>query len=163
MRIKNGDPFPSITLKRLGGHGMEEVDTADLLKNRRIILFGVPGAFTPSCAEKHLPGYIAQADQLRARGIEEIICMAVNDPFVMKHWGEIAKAEGRVTMLPDGNGELTRALDLGMDGSGAGLGFRCLRFSMVVDNGIVTDLQVEDKPGDVTLTGAEACALRLGA
>lgn len=162
MSIKIGDRFPAVTLKRLGANGMEDVKTTELLAGRKIVLFAVPGAFTPSCALKHLPGYIGQADAIRAKGVDEIICLAVNDPFVMKHWGEIAGAEGKVTMLPDGNGELTRLLDLGMDGSGAGLGFRAKRFSMVIENGVVTDLQVEEKASDVSVSGAEACAVRLG-
>jgi peroxiredoxin len=162
MTIKIGDRIPEITLKRLGAAGMEEVNTAALFKGRKIVLFAVPGAFTPSCAQKHLPGYVRDAASIKAKGVDEIICLAVNDPFVMKHWGEIAGAEGKVTMLPDGNGELTRAFDLGMDGSGAGLGYRAKRFSMIVEDGVVTDLQVEEKASDVDLSSAESCAVRLG-
>lgn len=162
MTIKIGDRIPEITLKRLGASGMEEINTAALFKGRKVVLFAVPGAFTPSCALKHLPGYVSNADSIKAKGVDEIICLAVNDPFVMKHWGEIAGADGKVTMLPDGNGDLTRAFDLGMDGSGAGLGFRAKRFSMIVEDGVVTDLQVEEKASDVDLSSAESCAVRLG-
>lgn len=162
MTIKIGDAIPDITLKRLGAAGMEDINTTALFAGRKIVLFAVPGAFTPSCALKHLPGYIQNAASIKAKGVDDIICLAVNDPFVMKHWGEIAGAEGKVTMLPDGNGELTRAFDLGMDGSGAGLGFRAKRFSMIVENGIITDLQVEEKASDVDLSSAESCAVRLG-
>ena len=162
MTIKIGDRIPDLNLKRLGANGMEDINTTALFKGRKIVLFAVPGAFTPSCALKHLPGYINNAAGIKAKGVDEIICMAVNDPFVMKHWGEVAGAEGKVTMLSDGNGELTRAFDLGMDGSGAGLGFRARRFSMIVENGIITDLQVEEKASDVDLSSAESCAVRLG-
>lgn len=162
MTIKIGDRIPDLNLKRLGASGMEDVNTAALFKGRKIVLFAVPGAFTPSCALKHLPGYINNAAAIKAKGVDEIICMAVNDPFVMKHWGEVAGADGKVTMLSDGNGELTRSFDLGMDGSGAGLGFRARRFSMVVEDGIITDLQIEEKPSDVDLSSAESCAVRLG-
>lgn len=162
MTINIGDRIPDITLKRLGPDGLEDVRTTDYFHGRKVVLFGVPGAFTPSCAQNHLPGYIRDADAIKARGVDEIICMAVNDPFVMQHWGEIAGAEGKVTMLPDGNGELTRAMDLGMDASGAGLGFRSRRFVMTIEDGVVTDLYVEDKAGEVTVSGAQACMARLG-
>ena len=162
MSISVGDKVPDITLKRLGPSGMEDVKTGDYFKGRKIVLFAVPGAFTPTCAQKHLPGYIREADSIKAKGIDEIVCLAVNDPFVMKHWGETAGAQGKVTMLPDGNGEFTSALGLGMDGSGVGLGFRAKRFAMIVEDGVVRDLQVEDKASEVSVTGAESCATRLG-
>jgi len=163
MTIQTGDRIPDVTLKILGASGMEEVHTGAYFKGRKIVLFAVPGAFTPTCAMKHLPGYIKDAGSIKAKGVDEIICLAVNDPFVMKHWGEVAGAEGKVTMLPDGNGEFTKALGLGMDGSGAGLGFRAKRFSMIVEDSIVKDLQVEEKASEVSVTGAESCAMRLGA
>lgn len=162
MTISVGDPIPDVTLKRLGAAGMEDVQTGAYFKGRKIVLFAVPGAFTPTCAQKHLPGYIQEADSIRAKGIDEIICLAVNDPFVMKHWGEVAGTQGKVTMLPDGNGEFTRALGLGMDGSGVGLGFRAKRFAMIVEDGFVKDLQVEEKASEVSVSGAESCAVRLG-
>ena len=162
MTIQTGDRLPAVTLKILGANGMEDINTGEYFKGRKIVLFAVPGAFTPSCALKHLPGYIKEASSIKAKGVDEIICLAVNDPFVMKHWGEEAGANGKVTMLPDGNGEFTRALGLGMDGSGAGLGFRAKRFSMIVEDGVVKDLQVEEKASDVSVTAAESCAVRLG-
>lgn len=161
MTIKIGDTIPDANLKRLGANGMEDVNVASYLKGKKVVLFAVPGAFTPSCAQKHLPGYVSNADKIKANGIDEIICVAVNDPFVMKHWGEIAGAEGKVTMLPDGNGEFIEKLGLSFDGSGAGLGKRAQRFSMVIDNNIVKDLQVEAAPSAVELSGAEACLVNL--
>lgn len=161
MTISVGDTIPDIILKRLGSAGMEDLKTGDYFKGRKIILFAVPGAFTPTCSNKHLPGYIEEEAALKAKGIDEIACLAVNDPFVMQHWGEVAGATGKITMIPDGNGDLTRAMGLGMDGAGAGLGFRAKRFVMLVDDGIVKDLQIEDKAGEVSTTGAQACAARL--
>lgn len=161
MTIKIGDTIPSVSVKRLGDSGMESVDIAQYIAGRKVVIFAVPGAFTPSCAQKHLPGYIQNADSIKASGIDEIICMAVNDPFVMKHWGEAAGAAGKITMLPDGNAEFTRAIGLEMDGSGAGLGLRSKRYSMIVDKGVVKSLDIEAAASDVELSGAEACMLKL--
>lgn len=161
MTIKTGDKIPAIVLKRLGANGMEDLDIAAYLKGRKVVLFAVPGAFTPTCAQKHLPGYIQNAEQIKSQGVDEIICLAVNDPFVMKAWGESAGAEGKVTMMSDGNAALTRALGLEFDGSGAGLGTRSKRFVMTIDNGVVSDIQVEDKPGELNVTGAETCMVNL--
>ncbi|HET6612231.1 MAG TPA: peroxiredoxin [Kofleriaceae bacterium] len=161
MSIAVGDKVPSITLKRLTDAGLTEVATDDLFRGKKVVLFGVPGAFTPTCHKSHLPGYIARAGELKAKGIDDIVCMAVNDPFVMKAWGESAGAGDAVTLLPDGNGELSRALGLEMDGSGAGLGTRCKRFSMIVDDGVVKSLEVEANAGTVDVSGAGACLARL--
>ncbi len=162
MTIAVGDRFPDITLKRLGASGMEDFRIADFLKDKKVVLFAVPGAFTPTCAQKHLPGYIAQADAIKSKGVDAIMCLSVNDPFVMKHWGEVAGAEGKVMMVPDGNGELVKTLGLTLDGSGAGLGTRAQRFMMVVENGTVKDLQVEPVASAVELSGAEVCLARVG-
>ncbi len=161
MTIKNGDKIPSVKLKRLGAGGMEEIDFAQYLAGKKAVVFAVPGAFTPTCSQKHLPSYVNNAEKIKAKGVDEIICIAVNDPFVMKHWGESAGASGKVTMIPDGNAELTRALGLDMDGSGYGLGTRSKRYSMVVDNGVVKDLQVEEKAGEMNVSGGDACMTRL--
>lgn len=162
MTIQTGDTIPAVTLKRIGADGIEDVNIAELVAGKTVLIFAVPGAFTPSCAQKHLPGYIAKADDLKAKGIDEIICVAVNDPFVMKHWGETAGAEGKVTMLPDGNAEFTEAVGLSMDGSGYGLGTRSLRYSMIVKDGVVESLEVEDSPSDVSVSSAETCLAKLG-
>lgn len=161
MTIKTGDSLPQITLKRFGENGLEDISTASVFADKKVVLFGVPGAYTPSCAQKHLPGYVANADSIKAKGVDEIICVAVNDPFVMKAWGESAAAAGKVTMLPDWKAEFTGAMGLTFDASGAGLGTRAKRFSMIVENGIVRDIQVEETPSTVELSGAEACLVRL--
>jgi glutaredoxin/glutathione-dependent peroxiredoxin len=161
MSINIGDKIPAVTLKRLGDGGMQDVDTGTYFQGKKVVLFSVPGAFTPTCSNSHLPGYVEHADEIRAQGVDEIICLAVNDPFVMKAWGEQKGADGKVTMLPDGNGELTRALGLDVDISKAGLGTRGKRFSMTIVDGVVKSLEVEDNPGVVEVSGAAACLARL--
>lgn len=161
MTIKIGEKIPSVTLKRLGEAGMEDLNIADYVAKRKVVVFAVPGAFTPACTQKHLPGYIQHAKDIKAKGIDEIICIAVNDPFVMQHWGEVAGAQGKITMIPDGNGEFTRAIGMDFDGSGFGLASRSKRYSMVIEDGKVTKLQVEAKPSDVELSGAQACVANL--
>jgi peroxiredoxin len=152
--IKVGDKIPSITLKRIGSAGMEEVST-DALFDGKVVLFSVPGAFTPTCSMKHLPGFIENADAFAAKGVERIVCLAVNDPFVMKAWSDQNKADGKVEMLPDGNAAFTKALGLEFDGSGFGLGVRSQRFALYAEDGIVKDLQVE-KPGAFEVSSAES-------
>ena len=155
MAVKVGDKIPSVTLKRLTSDGMQEVTTDQIFTGRTVVLFSVPGAFTPTCSARHLPGFVDHADEIRAKGVDEIVCLAVNDPFVMKAWGEAQHAAGKVTMLPDGNGTLTRALGLEMDGSAYNLGQRGQRFAMVVKNGAVQTLNVE-APGAFEVSSAEA-------
>ncbi|MBL8638914.1 MAG: peroxiredoxin [Alphaproteobacteria bacterium] len=163
MTIAIGDQFPAATLKILGAAGLEDFDVAAFLKDKKVVLFAVPGAFTPTCSQKHLPGYVSQAEQIKATGVDAILCLSVNDPFVMQHWGEVAGADGKVMMIPDGNAELVKKLGLTMDASGAGLGLRSQRFMMVIDRGIVKDLQIEPKGGDAELSGAQMCLTRLAA
>ena len=157
--IKVGDKIPSMTLKRIGQSGMEEVSTDELFKGK-VVLFAVPGAFTPTCSMKHLPGYVQQAEAFKGKGVDRVVCLAVNDPFVMKAWGDQNKVDGKVVMLPDGNGALTKALGLEMDGSGFGLGSRSQRFALYAENGVVKDLQVE-KPGAFEVSSAEAMLARV--
>jgi peroxiredoxin len=151
--IKAGDKIPSVTLKRFGADGMEEVST-DTLFLGKVVMFAVPGAFTPTCSMKHLPGFIEKAAEFKAKGIDRVICMAVNDAFVMKAWAEHNKVDGEVEMLPDGNAVFTKALGLEMDGSGFGLGTRSQRFALYAVDGVVKDLQVE-KPGAFEVSTAE--------
>lgn len=153
--INVGDPIPEATLKQLTGGGIEDVLTSDFFAGRQIVLIGVPGAFTPTCAQQHLPDYVANAQAFFDRGVDAIACMAVNDPFVMAEWGKSANVSDTVTMLSDGNGELTRAMGMDFDGSQAGLGMRCKRFAAFLVNGHVKLLEVEDNPGVMTVTGAE--------
>jgi peroxiredoxin len=152
--IKVGDTIPSMTLKRIGASGMEEVSTDALFKGK-VVLFSVPGAFTPTCSMKHLPGFIDKAADFAAKGVDRVVCLAVNDPFVMKAWSDHNKAEGKVEMLPDGNAAFTKALGLEMDGSGFGLGTRGQRFALYAEDGVVKDLQVE-KPGAFEVSSAES-------
>ncbi len=160
MTIKVGDAIPPVTLKHLTENGMQDISTDEIFKGRKVVMFSVPGAFTPTCSAKHLPGFVAQADALKAKGVDEIVCLAVNDPFVMRAWGEKNEAGGKVLMLPDGNATLTEALGLTMDGSAYGLGKRGQRFALVAENGKVTHLAVEE-PGQFEVSSAEAVAKAL--
>lgn len=157
--IKVGDPFPKGNFQELSESGIDQVSTEALFKGRKVVLFGIPGAFTPVCSDEHLPGYVKKAKALADKGVDEIVCMAVNDPFVMKAWGESRNAQGKVRLLADGNALVTRALGLDLDASGFGMSTRCHRFSMVVENGKVTKLHVQDNP--LELSGA-ACEVILG-
>jgi peroxiredoxin len=153
MTIAKGDTLPQTTFATLTENGPEQVDSATYFAGKKVALFSVPGAFTPTCSAKHLPGFIEKAAELKAKGIDEIACTAVNDPFVMGAWGKSAGADG-ITMLADGNGAFAKAVGLEMDGSKFGLGQRGQRFSMIVDNGVVTELNVE-APGDFKVSSAE--------
>ena len=155
MAIKVGDRIPSATLKELTSDGIKDVKTDDLFGNRKVVLFAVPGAFTPLCSAQHLPGYVSHADALKKKGVDEVVCMAMNDPFVMDAWSKDRGAAGKVRLVSDGNGELTRALGLEMDGSRAGLGQRTQRFAAIVDKGVVKLLNVE-APGKFEVSNAES-------
>jgi peroxiredoxin len=153
MTIAVGQTVPDIKLVKSTESNRDAVQSSDYFKGRRVAVFSVPGAFTPTCSAKHLPGYVAKAAELKAKGIDEVACTAVNDPFVMGVWGKV-NGSPEVTMLADGNGEFARALGLTMDGSGAGLGQRGQRFSMVVNDGVVEKLFVE-APGEFKVSTAE--------
>lgn len=144
MTIKAGDKLPQATLAKLTADGPEKIDSTEFFKGRTVALFAVPGAFTPTCSNQHLPGYINQADALKANGVDEVACISVNDPFVMGAWGKDQKADGKVTMLADGNGDFAKAIGLTLDGSGFGLGTRSQRYSMLVKDGVVEKLNVEE-------------------
>lgn len=161
MTINVGDAVPSVKLKRLGASGMEEVDTGEFFKGKKVVLFSVPGAYTPTCSAKHLPGFVGRADDIKGKGVDDIVCLAINDPFVMKSWGADHNADGKVTMLPDWDGAFTTALGLTQDISVAGLGVRGKRFRMTLEDGVVKTLEVEEGK-DVTVSGADACLTNLG-
>jgi len=154
MTIKVGDPIPSTTLMQMKDGGPKPVSTDDLFKGKKVALFALPGAFTPTCSAKHLPGFIQQAGALKAKGIDAIVCLSVNDAFVMGAWGDAQGAGDTVMMLADGNGDFTRAVGLELDGTKFGMGKRSQRYSMVVDNGVVKVLNVE-APGAFEVSSAE--------
>src|SRR5712671_7528150 len=147
MTIKVGDKIPSVTLRQVTPEGPKEVTTDAFFAGKKVALFAVPGAFTPACSQRHLPGYVDKATDIKAKGIDEIACVAVNDAFVMGAWGRDQKTEGKVRMLADGSGDFARALGLELDLSKGGLGTRSKRYSMLVDNGVVKSLNVEQSPG----------------
>ena len=136
--------IPSVTLKATD---LSDVSTDDLFAGKKVVLFGVPGAFTPTCSKTHLPGFVSAAADLKAKGVDLIACVSVNDAFVMKAWGESAGVGSDVLLLADGNGDLAKAMDLELDGRGFGLGTRCKRFAAVIDNGVVKALNVEPGGG----------------
>jgi len=154
MTIQVGDRIPQTQFVKVTEQGPEQVDSDSYFAGRRIALFSVPGAFTPTCSAKHLPGFVEKADEIKAKGVDEIACTAVNDAFVMGAWGKSAGVEGKVTMLADGNGAFAKALGLEMDGTGFGMGMRGKRFSMLVNDGTVEQLHVE-APGQFEVSSAE--------
>jgi glutaredoxin/glutathione-dependent peroxiredoxin len=160
MTIKVGDKMPNGQFTHMGANGPEPVTTDTLFNGKKVVLFSVPGAFTPTCSAKHLPGFINHFDQLKAKGIDTVACMAVNDVFVMKAWGEHAKASGKVQMLADGNGEYARALGLELDASKFGMGQRSKRFSVIVAHGVVKTLNIEP-PGEFGVSSAESALKQL--
>lgn len=154
MTIQVGDKLPSATLIKATAEGPQPVQTDDYFAGRKVALFSVPGAFTPTCSARHLPGFVDKAGELKAKGVDEIACVAVNDAFVMGAWGKQAGAEDKVTMLADGNGDFAKAIGLTMDGSKFGMGMRGQRWSAIVDDGVVKELNVEE-PGAFSVSSAE--------
>ena len=153
MTIKAGDKIPSSTLKIMGEKGPTDISTEEIFAGKKVLLFAVPGAFTPGCSVTHLPGYVVNADKIKAQGVDTIACMSVNDAFVMDAWGKAQNAE-ELLMLADGNGDFTAALGLELDGRGFGLGTRSQRFAMIVEDGTVSHLNVEPGAG-VDVSSAE--------
>ena len=147
MAIKAGDTLPDVKLKEMGDGGPKEVTVGELFKGKKVVLFAVPGAFTPTCSMKHLPGFVEKASAIREKGVDDVVCVSVNDAFVMGAWGEQQHAKGKVRMLAGGNGELTTALGLGVDASKYGMGARSQRYAMIVEDGKVKELLVEPGPG----------------
>lgn len=153
MTISVGDKLPDVKLVKATAEGPEQVSSAEYFAGKKVALFSVPGAFTPTCSARHLPGYVDKAAELKAKGIDEIVATAVNDAFVLGAWNKASGSED-ITMLADGNGDFAEAVGLTMDGSGFGLGKRGQRFSMIVEDGVVKELNVE-APGDFSVSSAE--------
>jgi len=160
MTIKVGDTIPSMKLMVSGPEGPKEVSTDDLFKGKKVVLFAVPGAFTPTCSAKHLPGFVQNADAILAKGADTIVCMAVNDPFVMAAWAKDQGVDGKITMLADGSGMFTKAMGLELDLVARGLGVRSQRFALIAQDGKVTYLAIEP-PGGFDVSRAEAVLAHL--
>jgi len=155
MTIKVGDKLPTISLKYMNKDGMQTATTDELFKGKKAVIFGLPGAFTPTCSAKHLPGFVNNAAELKKKGVEVIACLSVNDAFVMDAWGKAQNAGDKVLMLADGNADFAKATGLTMDGTGYGMGLRTSRWAMVLDDGKVQTLNVE-APGAFEVSSAEA-------
>ena len=160
MAISVGDRIPRTSFVKATADGPQPVDSDEFFKGRKVALFAVPGAFTPTCSARHLPGFVERADELKAKGVDEIACTAVNDPFVMAAWAQSGGAADKITMLSDGNGEFARKLGLEMDAAKFGMGTRSQRYSMLVEDGVVTQLNVE-APGAFDLSSADYLLERL--
>jgi peroxiredoxin len=168
MTIKVGDALPAGTLQEFHevasegcSVGPNPVKVEDLTRGKKVVLFGLPGAFTPTCSAKHVPGYVANFDKLKAKGVDAIACMSVNDAFVMGAWAKDQHSDGKVHMLADGSADFTKALGLTLDLTGRGMGVRCQRFSMLVDNGVVKTLNIE-APGKFEVSDADTMLKQLG-
>lgn len=155
MMIKVGDKLPSMKLMTPGAEGPQEVDTGEIFAGKTVVLFAVPGAFTPTCSARHVPGFLQHYDELKAKGIDEIVCLSVNDVFVMSAWAEDQKAGDRITFLADGSGAFTRALGLELDLVARGLGVRSQRYALIAQDGEVTHLAIE-QAGGFEVSRAEA-------
>lgn len=155
MSIKVGDRIPNVSLKHMDKDGMQTVSTDDLFKGKKVVLFALPGAFTPTCSAKHLPGFVNHFDQIKSKGVDTVACLSVNDAFVMDAWGKQQNATDKVLMLADGNADFSKAVGLTMDGTSYGMGLRASRYAMVIDNGVVKALNVE-APGAFEVSSAEA-------
>jgi peroxiredoxin len=160
MSIKVGDKIPEAKLTRMTPDGPAPITTSDIFKGKKVVLFAVPGAFTPTCSAKHLPGFVNKAGEITAKGVDTIACVSVNDVFVMNAWGKDQQADGKVMMLADGNGEFTKAMGLELDGKGFGMGTRSQRYSLIAEDGVVTKLNIE-KPGAFEVSSAETALSQL--
>ena len=158
--IKVGDTFPAMKLTAAKPDGPKEISTEDLFAGRKVVLFATPGAFTPTCSARHLPGFLEQLDALHEKGVDKVVCLAVNDAFVMSAWARDQGVEGRIVMLADGSGQITKTLGLELDLTARGLGIRSQRYAMVVEDKVVTSLEVEE-PGQFEVSKAESVLERL--
>jgi len=147
MTIAIGDRLPDATFRALDTDGIQSMTTGDVFGGKKVVLFAVPGAFTPTCHLKHLPGFIEKAEDFKKRGVDTVACVAVNDPFVLGAWEQVSGGKGKVLFLSDGNAEFTEKIGMGFDGSGIGLGTRSKRYAAIVEDGVVKSLKVEESPG----------------
>jgi peroxiredoxin len=160
MTIKIGDKLPQAEFTTMTGDGQQKVSTDTIFAGRKVVLFAVPGAFTPTCSMNHLPGFVQHIADIKAKGVDTVACVSVNDVHVMNAWGKSSGADGKIMMLADGNGDFARAVGLEFDLTQAGMGKRSKRYSMIIDNGVVKALNVEDKPG-VNVSGADTVLTQL--
>jgi len=158
--IQPGTRFPALTIKEATAEGAKEVDLAALLAGKKAVIFSVPGAFTPTCSKQHLPGFVARREELAAKGVEVVACLSVNDPHVMRAWGEAHDALGKIVMLADGNATVTKALGIDQDFSAGLMGIRGKRAAITIEDGVVTHVDIEESPGKVDVSGADACLAR---
>lgn len=156
MTIAVGERLPAATFKTMTPDGPSQVTVEELTKGRKVVIFGVPGAFTPTCDRNHLPGFLAKVDEFKAKGVDEIAVVSVNDMFVMQAWAKASGGEGKIAFLADGSADFTRAVGLELDASGFGMGVRSKRYSMLVDDGVVKILNIEEVPGEAVKSGADA-------
>jgi len=161
MTLSAGDRVPDVTLMTMTAGGPAPVQSSSVLGTGTVVLFGVPGAFTPACSDSHLPGYVLRADELTAKGVDTVACIAVNDAFVLGAWAQSRETGDAILMLADGNGDFTRAAGLELDGSGFGLGTRSQRFAAIIKDGVVSDIAVEEVPTDVGVSGVESVLEKL--
>ena len=155
MPIAVGDKLPDATFKVRTAEGLKDMTTAELFGGKRVVLFAVPGAFTPTCSDHHLPGFVLQADEILAKGVDRIACVAVNDPFVMNAWGNAQNTGDKILMLADGNGDFAAEAGLSLDLTGLGLGTRSQRYAAILQDGVVTQLWIETNPGGVDVSGSD--------
>ena len=155
MTIAAGDKLPEATVKVRTPEGLKDVTTQELTAGKKVVLFAVPGAFTPTCHARHMPSYLENLDALKAKGVDTVACVAVNDAFVLDAWGKAAGADGKILLLSDGNATVTKAIGLDFDGSGFGLGTRSKRYAMVVEDGVAKSINVEESPGVMEISGAD--------
>jgi len=155
MAVKEGDKVPSAKLKVKTSDGIKDVNTDEYFKGKKVVLFALPGAFTPTCSAKHVPGFVQNHDQLKQKGVDKIACVSVNDAFVMEAWGRDQKCDSKVDMLADGNADFTKAMGLELDARGNGMGIRSRRYAMIVDDGVIKKLSVEE-PGAFDVSSAES-------
>ena len=160
MTIETGKKLPAAEFSVMTGDGQQKLSTDAIFSGRKVVLFGVPGAFTPTCSMNHLPGFLTGMDAIKAKGVDTVACVSVNDVHVMNAWSKASGADGKIIMLADGNGAFARATGLDVDYSAAGMGERSKRFSMIVEDGVVKSLNVEDQPG-VNVSGAETILAQL--